>query len=144
MIDRHNHVRQHELGIEAEWLTTDCWFRLYCSAMGILVTNANLAMKHEGVAAYIIDYDAAEKWWRIAYDNAQHALDTLGVEEEDLNAVECTNALNAWLTATPRQRTNAAGLDRGQFAVERVLGRRRRGKRDEYLIKLSATLQSSC
>lgn len=38
-IDSHNHVRQKELGLEIKWRTTDCWFRLVTTIIGIVVTD---------------------------------------------------------------------------------------------------------
>jgi len=47
VIDRHNHLRQHELALEEVWLTKDPWFRMFTTFVGMTVTDAFLAAKHQ-------------------------------------------------------------------------------------------------
>lgn len=46
-IDIHNELRQGFLALEEEWVTTDCWFRLFTSIFGMTVTDCFLAYKAE-------------------------------------------------------------------------------------------------
>ena len=43
--DNHNQGRQHELRLEEIWVTTDCWFRLACTIIGITTYDCLLAMR---------------------------------------------------------------------------------------------------
>ena len=45
-VDQHNHVRQHELGLEKKWVTHNCWFRLTTSKIGLDVTDTWQLMRH--------------------------------------------------------------------------------------------------
>mmetsp|Transcript_6315 Transcript_6315/g.13830 ORF Transcript_6315/g.13830 Transcript_6315/m.13830 type:complete len:115 (-) Transcript_6315:133-477(-) len=42
-VDNHNQTRQHELALEEEWQTQDCWFRLLTTLFGICVTDTKKA-----------------------------------------------------------------------------------------------------
>ena len=44
--DKHNHARQHELRLEKYWITTDCWFRIITTVIGITVTDCWKAYRH--------------------------------------------------------------------------------------------------
>ena len=39
LIDEHNIMRQHILGLEKKWLTKDFWFRLLATASGLTVVD---------------------------------------------------------------------------------------------------------
>ena len=45
-IDIHNHYRQGLLGLEQHWRTTNLWFRIACSVIGMTVVDCYLACKH--------------------------------------------------------------------------------------------------
>ena len=40
VIDVHNQLRQYELKLEKKWVTTDCWFRLFTTLVGICTVDA--------------------------------------------------------------------------------------------------------
>lgn len=44
-VDNHNQRRQHELALEEQWVTQDCWFRLTCTLYGITTIDSLLALK---------------------------------------------------------------------------------------------------
>jgi Transposase IS4 len=46
MIDKHNHARQAELKLEKNWRTTNCWFRLVTTFIGITVVDSWKAYRH--------------------------------------------------------------------------------------------------
>jgi hypothetical protein len=46
-VDVGNELRQGFLALEAAWVTTDCWFRLFTGLLGITVTDAYLAYTTE-------------------------------------------------------------------------------------------------
>jgi hypothetical protein len=39
-VDCHNQARQHDLALEEKWVTTDCWFRLATTIVGMNLTDA--------------------------------------------------------------------------------------------------------
>ena len=39
VVDNHNQIRQHEIGVEQTWVTHNCWFRLFCTMVGIVATD---------------------------------------------------------------------------------------------------------
>ncbi len=45
IIDVHNHIRQGTLRLEKRWRTEDCWFRLFTSMVGIILTDCWLGYK---------------------------------------------------------------------------------------------------
>ena len=45
-VDRHNHVRQGELGLESKWVTHNPWFRLATTLVGMNVTDTWQLMNH--------------------------------------------------------------------------------------------------
>jgi hypothetical protein len=47
LVDVHNEIRQHFLALEEKWVTTDCWFRVFTSLVGITLTDCFLAYKLE-------------------------------------------------------------------------------------------------
>ncbi len=46
-VDKHNQLRQHELGLEKKWLIDDGWFRLFCTLIGITVIDTMLTLRAE-------------------------------------------------------------------------------------------------
>ncbi len=46
VIDVHNHIRQGTLRLEKRWRTEDCWFRLFTTMIGIILTDCWLGYKH--------------------------------------------------------------------------------------------------
>lgn len=46
VVDKHNQARQFELALEKHWVTTNCWFRIVTSIIGITVTDAWKAFKY--------------------------------------------------------------------------------------------------
>lgn len=46
-VDKHNQLRQSELGLEKKWLTTDGWFRLFTTLVGINVVDTMLVLRSE-------------------------------------------------------------------------------------------------
>ena len=46
VIDKHNQIRQHELALEECWITSDPYFRLCSSLLGIVVTDSWKAMRY--------------------------------------------------------------------------------------------------
>lgn len=45
-VDTHNQARQSDLGLERHWVTTNCWFRVVTTFIGITVTDAWKAYRH--------------------------------------------------------------------------------------------------
>lgn len=46
-VDKHNQLRQSELALEKKWLTTDGWFRLFTTLVGINVVDTMLVLRSE-------------------------------------------------------------------------------------------------
>ncbi len=46
-VDKHNQLRQSELALEKKWLTTDGWFRLFTTLIGINVVDTMLVLRSE-------------------------------------------------------------------------------------------------
>lgn len=46
VIDRHNHLRQHALGLERRWKTRDGFYRFATTIFGMCVTDNFLAVRH--------------------------------------------------------------------------------------------------
>jgi hypothetical protein len=40
-VDKHNHGRQDLIHVERSWLSKNCWFRLFCTGMGIVAENTH-------------------------------------------------------------------------------------------------------
>jgi hypothetical protein len=61
-IDIHNHIRQHVLALEEAWVTSNSWFRLMSTILGITVTDAFLAHRaqlrasHEDKDMSVLDF----------------------------------------------------------------------------------------
>ena len=51
-IDNTNQLRQSVLALEKCWVTTDCWFRLFTTIVGMTVTDAYLALRSSVVATH--------------------------------------------------------------------------------------------
>ena len=49
IVDSHNQARQHDLGLEETWVTTDCYFRLVTTLMGLSVTDAWKLADYHGI-----------------------------------------------------------------------------------------------
>jgi len=47
LVDVHNEIHQHFLALEEKWVTTNCWFRVFTSLVGITLTDCFLAYKLE-------------------------------------------------------------------------------------------------
>ena len=45
--DKHNQLRQSELALEKKWLTTDGWFRLFTTLIGINTVDTMLVLRAE-------------------------------------------------------------------------------------------------
>jgi hypothetical protein len=63
----HNHICQHELGLEEHWVTKDCWFRLDTTFIGITVTDCLKACRF-GLRQTKIDLTMKEFAERMAFD----------------------------------------------------------------------------
>ena len=75
-VDRHNHLRQHELAIEETWETDDCWFRLWCTLMGMAVVDTLLALRAEVHHEHELrDISVGEFSLRLADELANNKLD---------------------------------------------------------------------
>lgn len=46
-VDKHNQLRQSELALEKKWLTTDGWFRLFTTLVGINAVDTMLVLRSE-------------------------------------------------------------------------------------------------
>lgn len=46
LIDSHNHARQYELRLEKHWVTTNCWFRLVTTLIGMTVVDCWKSLRH--------------------------------------------------------------------------------------------------
>ena len=46
-VDKHNQLRQSELALEKKWITTDGWFRLFTTLVGINVVDTMLVLRSE-------------------------------------------------------------------------------------------------
>ena len=46
-VDKHNQLRQSELALEKKWVTTDGWFRLFTTLVGINVVDTMLVLRNE-------------------------------------------------------------------------------------------------
>ena len=49
IVDSHNQARQHDLGLEETWVTTDCYFRLVTTLTGLSVTDAWKLADYHGI-----------------------------------------------------------------------------------------------
>ena len=49
-VDNHNQRRQHELGLEEVWVTTDAYFRIFTTVIGITTVDTHLALRAEADA----------------------------------------------------------------------------------------------
>jgi len=49
IVDCHNQGRQHDLALEETWVTTDCYFRLVTTLIGISVTDAWKLADYHGI-----------------------------------------------------------------------------------------------
>jgi hypothetical protein len=47
LVDVHNELRQHFLALEEKCVTTNCWFQVFTSLVGITLTDCDLAFKDE-------------------------------------------------------------------------------------------------
>jgi hypothetical protein len=45
VVDVHNQQRQDILDLEYTWVTSNCWFRLFCTLLGMTVTDAYIVMQ---------------------------------------------------------------------------------------------------
>jgi len=45
VVDVHNQQRQDILDLEYTWVTSNCWFRLFCTLLGMNVTDAYIVMQ---------------------------------------------------------------------------------------------------
>jgi hypothetical protein len=45
-VDTHNQARQSDLALEQHWVTTNCWFRIITTFIGLTVTDAWKAYRH--------------------------------------------------------------------------------------------------
>ena len=51
-IDAINGMRQHELALEDQWVTQDCWFRLFTTMAGMVATDCHLAVRSSVVEGH--------------------------------------------------------------------------------------------
>jgi Transposase IS4 len=109
VIDAHNHIRQHELGLEELWVTQDCWFRLDTTFIGITVTDCLKAYRH-GLRRTNIDLTTKEFAERLAFDcmhnpfgNALGAADFIGDKGEDQGRAELVEFVNPTGELSPEQ-----------------------------------------
>lgn len=96
-IDRHNHARQSLLKLEKHWVTTDSWFRVFTTILGMTAIDAWLLARHQSTNPNVQKMKVVEFADHLASDliaNTSRRGTSTGISAFIPASVDDTNALS--------------------------------------------------
>lgn len=87
-VDKHNHARQFELQLEKYWVTTNCWFRVITTIIGITVTDCWKAFRHAKKGSKVTISEFADS---LAYELLNNSFEQNDVTSQYISPLKNAN-----------------------------------------------------